>query len=107
MLLKTLQLRNYKGFGSQQQIEFAKPGSVGSGLTIIVGPNNSGKSTILKAIRHLASSEEVFLAGADDRRNAPIRLELTGSTDSDFEIIVEAREAAARLAKTGTWRPSL
>jgi hypothetical protein len=35
------------------------------------------------------------------------RLELTGSTDSDFQIIVEGRGAAARLTKTGTWKPNL
>lgn len=107
MLLNTLQLRNYKGFGSQQEIEFAKPGSIGSGLTIIVGPNNGGKSTILKAIRHLASSDEVFVVSADDRRNDPTRLQLTGSADDEFQIVVEGRGAAARLAKTGTWKANL
>jgi hypothetical protein len=31
MLLRTLKLQNYKGFGSPQQIEFAKPGADGLG----------------------------------------------------------------------------
>jgi predicted ATP-dependent endonuclease of OLD family len=107
MLLKTLQLQNYKGFGSRQKIEFAEPGSTGSGLTIIVGPNNGGKSTILRAIRQLASGEEVFVLGADDRRNEPTRLQLTGSADDDFEIVVEGRGASARLAKSGSWKSGL
>jgi energy-coupling factor transporter ATP-binding protein EcfA2 len=107
MLLKKLQIENYKGFGSRQQIEFAKPGKIGSGFTILVGPNNGGKSTILKAIRHLVSGDDVFVAGQDDRRARPIKLELTGTDEAQFQIIVEGRGAAARLKKEGNWKVNL
>jgi predicted ATP-dependent endonuclease of OLD family len=107
MLLKKLQIENYKGFGSRQQIEFAKPGTIGSGFTILVGPNNGGKSTILKAIRHLVSADNVFVAGADDRRVRPIKLELTGTEETEFNIVVEGRGSAARLERTGTWKANL
>jgi predicted ATP-dependent endonuclease of OLD family len=102
MLLEKLLIENYKGFGSQQTIEFASPGSPGQGLTVIVGPNNAGKSTILRALRHLTSTDDVFIAGADDRRSNVVKLRLEGKTDDKFEISVEGRGQAARLAKKRT-----
>ena len=53
-MLKSLDICGLRGFAEQQTIEFAIPtGEVGSGLTIIVGANNSGKSTAIEALRAL------------------------------------------------------
>ncbi len=50
-MLQKLIIQNYKGFQSKTIIEFSLPcGKYGSGLNIIVGSNNSGKSTIFDAI---------------------------------------------------------
>lgn len=109
MLLKTLTLENFKAFGLKQHIAFAKPGANSLGLTVFVGPNNGGKTTILKTIRQLVSNEEAFVAGADDRRQDPVKIELKGSVDenTNFAISVEGRGSAARLKKTGTWTAAL
>ncbi|WP_296621220.1 AAA family ATPase [Marivirga sp.] len=41
-----------RGFSDNQTLNFGQPnGREGSGLTVIVGPNNSGKSTIYEAFR--------------------------------------------------------
>lgn len=52
MYLASLKLLNFKGFGGEsQEILFKGPtGEPGSGLNILVGENNGGKSTLLKAI---------------------------------------------------------
>lgn len=103
MLLHSLTVENYKGFGSSQTIEFAEP-TKGSGLTVIVGPNNSGKSTILKTIRQLVSQDDVFVAGSDDRRSAPLKIMLSGEVQGGaFTIVVNGRGSAARLKKAGRW----
>jgi predicted ATPase len=102
MLLRSLEIENYKGFGSSQLIEFADPAN-GTGLTVLVGPNNSGKSTVLKTIRHLVSDDDVFVAGSDDRRGRPLKIKLSATGGQDFEIVVVGRGSAARLKKEGQW----
>jgi AAA15 family ATPase/GTPase len=53
--MKSLSILGYRGFLSTRTIEFAVPQGVrGSGLTILVGPNNSGKSTIIEALSAFA-----------------------------------------------------
>ena len=51
-ILQRLWIENYLVFKEKQLINFAIPNGLqtGSGLTVIVGPNNTGKTSILKAI---------------------------------------------------------
>jgi predicted ATP-dependent endonuclease of OLD family len=52
MSLKELQIIGFRGFKEKAIIEFAVPdGTKGSGLTLITGPNNSGKSSILECLK--------------------------------------------------------
>lgn len=47
-----MEISGYRGFRSPGTINFAIPnGRRGSGLTLITGPNNSGKSSILESLR--------------------------------------------------------
>ncbi|MFI9414931.1 ATP-dependent nuclease [Nocardia gamkensis] len=56
MAFSHLDVHGLRSFASKQTLQFSKPtGAPGSGLTIIVGPNNSGKSTIIDAVRILLS----------------------------------------------------
>ena len=50
-MLESLKVSYYKGF-EEASIEFAKPtnNKSGSGLTLIVGPNNTGKTALLESI---------------------------------------------------------
>lgn len=51
-MIKKLTISEYKGFYAKQTLEFAVPDGQkdGSGLTIIVGPNNAGKTTIIESL---------------------------------------------------------
>jgi predicted ATP-dependent endonuclease of OLD family len=50
--LTNIAIENYRGFYGRREIAPAIPtGARGSGLTILVGPNNSGKSTVVAALR--------------------------------------------------------
>lgn len=53
MFLKTLSIAGYRGFNEHRAINLAVPKGQreGSGLTIITGANNSGKSTVIEALR--------------------------------------------------------
>lgn len=56
MRFKSLQINGLRGFSTLQQLDFALPnGQPGSGLTVLVGPNNGGKSTIVEALRIVVS----------------------------------------------------
>lgn len=43
-LIKSISVENYRGFRDQQTLELAEPG----GITFLVGPNNSGKSSLTR-----------------------------------------------------------
>jgi predicted ATPase len=62
-----LEVRGLRGFASLQALDLAVPtGTVSSGLTIIVGANSAGKSTVIEAFR--------ALAGGDGHRSFPERV---------------------------------
>lgn len=54
-----LTLGGLRGLSETVSIQLAEPnGAPGSGLTMLVGSNNAGKSTLIEAFRHLALSQE-------------------------------------------------
>jgi predicted ATP-dependent endonuclease of OLD family len=54
MFIKELKIKNFKCFADLPKLEFQIPnGKLGSGLNILVGNNNCGKSTILEALEIL------------------------------------------------------
>lgn len=50
MYIKELEIENFRGFGKNTKIEFQ------DGINVLIGPNNGGKTTILKALELLFSS---------------------------------------------------
>ena len=53
-----IEILGLRGFSKKGKLILAKPDTnPGSGLTVIVGPNNSGKSTIYEAFRAMSQSE--------------------------------------------------
>jgi predicted ATPase len=55
MSIQSLEITGLRAFGLTRKVTFAIPnGKPGSGLTLFVGPNNGGKSTIIEALRALA-----------------------------------------------------
>lgn len=82
MWLKSIQLLNTKGFIDTGVIEFAK------GVNVLVGANNSGKSTILRAIQFLqpTSITNNFFANGI-RVGAQNREIIWSISDPDSEIL--------------------
>lgn len=76
-MLKKLSIQNYKGFYEEQSIDFAIPnGKPGSGLTLIVGPNNTGKTTIIECL--LFNREKKFKESERHRNEQP-QIKIEGS----------------------------
>jgi AAA15 family ATPase/GTPase len=60
-MIKKLILQNYKGFQTKTEIEFSLPnGKYGSGLNVIIGANNSGKSAIFDALDKFGGNNPVI-----------------------------------------------
>ena len=69
MSLESIEILGYRGFGRMQRLVLAIPnGKPGSGLTVVVGPNNSGKSTIFEALNAISQSRPPSIP--EGRRNA-------------------------------------
>jgi predicted ATPase len=81
MFLEKISISGLRGIAETQEILFAQPNKqLGSGLTILVGANNSGKSTIVEAIDFVRQRKTAPVFG-ENRRNAAvhgrIRIEYT------------------------------
>jgi predicted ATP-dependent endonuclease of OLD family len=59
-MLKRLKIAHYRGFYREQDIVFAIPdgNKPGSGLTLVVGPNNAGKTTLLECLLVSANTDQ-------------------------------------------------
>lgn len=69
-MIESISIHGLRGFGKLQTINFAIPnGEEGSGLTIFVGANNSGKTTILEALRSFNVDENNLPSFSERKRN--------------------------------------
>ena len=60
MIYKKISISGFRGFNESKKIELAIPNrSFGSGLTILVGENNSGKTTILESFRLFSVAKKI------------------------------------------------
>jgi predicted ATP-binding protein involved in virulence len=79
-MIKNLEIEGLRGFASRGILAPALPdGSEGSGLTVITGPNNSGKTTIIEAFRMFASvnADPSFHVGMRNARTDAVDLALS------------------------------
>ncbi len=89
-MIKTLIIKGLRGFVEEQELHTSLPnGEIGSGLTILVGANNSGKTTIIEALRALSQRNHLpsFTIG---RRNIQsgdtVSIQITDNLDRTYEI---------------------
>jgi predicted ATP-dependent endonuclease of OLD family len=98
-MFKSIEILGLRGFATHEELEFAIPdGRSGSGLTVIVGANNSGKSTAIEAMRAFAQNPppsftrgrrnqtagdcvEITLRKVDDR-TVTIRSQFAGTSET-------------------------
>lgn len=90
-LIKKLTVYGYRGFGEEQTIDFASPnGKEGSGITFIVGANNSGKTTILESVRAFngdqTESPNFSIGKRNTKSNGVIKMQLEEEDGSIHKI---------------------
>jgi predicted ATPase len=102
-----LSTRGYRGFREEATLRLASPNNkVGSGLTIVVGANNAGKSTIWESFDAIARKYKSDISFSEGRRNRQtpdgIRITLARSDGSTF--VVESQNANTSETKKH-WEP--
>ena len=88
-----IEILGLRGFSDKQKLCLAIPNNnPGSGLTVIVGPNNSGKSTIYEAFRAL--SQNTTPSFTEGRRNkaAGDKVEISILTSEGGSMILRTTE---------------
>jgi predicted ATPase len=96
--IRIISIEHYKGFYKKCDILPAQPnGTDGSGLTILVGPNNSGKSSVLNAIRLVLSPRQVDV----EHRHSDKLLKISITNDAGKEKGVSNPDLGAKLVVHG------
>ncbi len=94
MPLTKMEVSGYRGFKTTGTINFAVPnGELGSGLTIITGPNNAGKSSILECLRARAGYQSPSFTVS--MRNANLE-------EVNIKYVINGKEETIKSIKKGS-----
>lgn len=84
-----IEILGLRGFSEKEKLTLAKPdNNPGSGLTVIVGPNNSGKSTIYEAFRAMSQSEPPSFTEGRRNKAAGDKVEISISKTDDSSLLL-------------------
>lgn len=101
-MLTMLDVVGLRGFSTKQTLTFAIPNGIpGSGLTVLVGPNNAGKSTVIEALnaishqgqspsftqgrRNQAAGDLVSIRAIGDQGEITLESVQSGSSETRFQ----------------------
>lgn len=105
MGIKNLQIHGLRGFATKQSLALATPnGRSGSGMTVLVGPNNGGKSTVVEALKALSlNSEQSFTIGKRNQKAGDkVFMSITGENNASWELrTVDSGGSECSLIKNG------
>ncbi len=94
-MIKSLSITGLRGFAKEGKLNISIPnGQPGSGLTTLVGPNNSGKSTIIEALTalNISTSHLPSFPEGKRNRNTDFKICLKLVFENDDEFIVKSKE---------------
>lgn len=105
-MVRTLEVAGLRAFSTNQSVEFALPlNTIGSGITVVVGSNNSGKSTLIESLRFLIQRQPPSLS--EGKRNiendgvVELKLTLDDGTVSGLKTIRPGGSETAWIGPAG------
>lgn len=104
MPITKLTINGYRGFASQGEVRFALPnGNMASGLTVITGTNNSGKSTVMESLALLSKHAAPTFTEGKRNKSAGDRVVIRGEFgDTLFREIKTVSSGGSQTEITGT-----
>lgn len=102
MSLEKIEIIGFRGFSTKQTVHFSIPnGKLGSGLTIITGANNSGKSSIIECLKARSGYRTPsFTVGA---RNSSVDLvDILYSINGNEERITSLKKGSSETKRDET-----
>ena len=101
MALTRLDIYGYRGFRETQHLNFAVPcGIEGGGLTVLTGPNNSGKSSILECLRARSGNQNIsFTTGTRNAFTEEVEIKFT--INESEEVIKSRAKGSSETIKIG------
>lgn len=94
MSYKKIEIKGLRGFSDKQTLNFGiNNGQLGSGLTVIVGPNSSGKSTIFESIRAISQRQAPSFTEGKRNKKAGDKIEITLTKNDETSITLKTNEA--------------
>lgn len=86
--LASLTCKGFRGFQEASRVDFAAPnGEFGSGLTVLIGPNGGGKSTIIESLRKLSKANDTSFTEGKRNKAAGDRVEIRVDIGSSFGVL--------------------
>jgi predicted ATP-dependent endonuclease of OLD family len=99
MPLTQIQILGFRGFSSRATIDLAVPaGFPGSGLTILTGPNNGGKSSILECLRARVGHEAPSFTSGTQNKDIE-RVEIVYVVDGKEQILRSVSKGSSETVK--------
>ncbi len=95
-MIKSISIQGFRGYSEKQEISFSLPNGIsGSGLTFLVGANNSGKTTIIEAIRAFNGYQHESPSFSVGKRNPKVNniVELSLEDESGNKCIIKTVES--------------
>jgi len=76
-MIESISIKGFRGFQVQQTLNLATPNvSKGSGLTILIGPNGGGKSTVVECFRKLSRRDNASFTEGKRNKTAGDRISI-------------------------------
>lgn len=103
-MISSIKIKGFRGFAEEQELKLSKPnGEKGSGLTVIVGPNNGGKSTIIESFKVMSSGNHISFTEGQRNKAAGYVVEIVLSFDDGSIHSLKTILAGGHKAKRNPW----
>ena len=87
-MIKSISCVGYRGFATKQTLNLAIPdGKPGSGLTVLVGPNGGGKSTLIECFNKIATKKDASFSTGKRNIKAGNRVEIDINIDGQIGVL--------------------
>ncbi len=97
-ILNSISIQNYRAFSQEQKINFAvSNGKAGSGLTVITGANNSGKTSVIEALM-LRDGSQVLPSERHTGRKPIIKIKIN---DNQIELTTRKNDFTLKAEPEG------